>query len=221
MTNDDRTPRIVGISGSPFAGGNTDRMVRALLEQSGQEHLFVNLSSLRYTPCKACAHLCAETNLCPVEDDLKPYFKPLLEADAWVFGTPTHSGNMSAWLYSFLSRLWCFYHMKRILQNKPLVLAVTAMHGKSEEIIVPRMKDGMRNYKIVGHVFFSSTIPPCYTCGVEKACHVGALWRILGKDEEKLKDFQITEDKFKRWEDCPRTVEQIRQYARILSHECT
>ncbi len=55
---------IVGISGSPIPGGNTDRLVQSLLEQTGREHQFVNLSTLDFVPCRACAHLCAKSNIC-------------------------------------------------------------------------------------------------------------------------------------------------------------
>jgi len=54
---------IVGISGSPVQGGNTDRLVRSLLEQSGPERTFVNLSTLDFVPCRGCADLCARTNI--------------------------------------------------------------------------------------------------------------------------------------------------------------
>ncbi len=208
---------IVGVSGSPFVDGNTDRMVKALLEQTGKDHIFLNLSTLKYDPCRACAHLCAKTNLCPVDDDLKPYFKPVLDAEALVLGTPTHSGHMSAWMFSFLSRLWCLYHMKKHLRNKPVVLVVTALHSKSEDIMIPRLKECMRNYNILGHVFYASNIPPCYTCGLGKVCKVGALWRVLGEDEEKLKNFRLTLDMFKRWENCPQTIAEIQKYAKVLS----
>ena len=46
---------IVGISGSPIPNGNTDRMTKAILEESGKEAKFINLSTLSYTPCRACA----------------------------------------------------------------------------------------------------------------------------------------------------------------------
>ena len=81
---------VVGVSGSPIVDGNTDRMTKALLEQSGKDHMFINLSTLRYDPCRACAHLCARTNICPLDDDLEPYFEPLMNAEALVLSTPIH-----------------------------------------------------------------------------------------------------------------------------------
>jgi hypothetical protein len=47
---------MVGISGSPFPRGDTDRLVQSLLEQSGRERTFVNLSSLDFAPCRRQTH---------------------------------------------------------------------------------------------------------------------------------------------------------------------
>lgn len=33
-------------------------------------------------PCRGCAHLCAKSDIRPIEDGLRPYFEPILEADA-------------------------------------------------------------------------------------------------------------------------------------------
>ena len=71
---------IVGVSASPIQGGNTDRLVQALLERSGHEYVFVNLSTLSFAPCRACAHLCAETNSCAHKDDLWPHLEQILDA---------------------------------------------------------------------------------------------------------------------------------------------
>lgn len=38
-----------------------------------------------------------------------------------------------------------------------------------------------------------------FKCGMGNQCKVGGLWAIVGFDEEKLRNFKVTEDKFKRW----------------------
>ena len=217
---------IVGVSGSPIVDGNTDRMVKALLEKSGKDHVFINLSTLRYDPCRACAHLCAKTNLCPLEDDLKPYFEPILKAEALVLGTSTQSGTMTGWMFSFISRLWCFHHVKNQLRDKPVVLVMTGLVSKNEksgiEKFTERLKGGLKGnlhpVNILGHIYYASQIPPCYNCGRGKICKVGGLWYMLDSDEEKLKNFKLTRDMFNRWEDCPHTVAIVEKYAEMLSH---
>jgi len=212
---------IVGICGSPIVDGNTDRMVKALLERSGRDHLFLNLSTLDYVPCRACAHLCASTNLCPLDDDLKPYFEPIRDAEALVIGTPVHHGDVSGWMYSFMTRLWCFSHVKRVLLGKPVVLVAVGCFAGSQERSVPAMRKTVSRRtgrtRVVGDIFFNSTIPPCYKCGNGNECHIGGLWHMVGRDEEKLANFQLTPDHFKRWEDDPETVAKVDELAGVLA----
>jgi len=214
---------IVGISGSPIQGGNTDRIVQSLLEQTGREHTFVNLSTLDFCPCRACAHLCAKTNICPLEDDLRPYFEPILEADALVLASPIHSGTITAWTSSFLSRIWCFHHLKNLLEDKPLVLVATALFQRSEHGAIHRFEETVRrwghNMQYLGSLFHATDIPPCFRCGVGNACKVGGLWGMVGRDEEKLRNYRVTPEKFKRWEDCAQTVAEVERWAQVL-REC-
>ena len=211
---------IVGISGSPFPGGNTDRLVQAVLEQSGSEHDFVNLSTLDYVPCRGCAHLCARTNICPLEDGLRPYIEPILEADALVLGSPIHSDMVTAWMSSFLSRIWCFHHVRRRLEDKPLLLVVTGWTAATEQLGVRHFDETVRGWdhglRHVGALFHATEIPPCFKCGVAKACRIGGLWSMVGRDEERLREFQLTPDVFTRWEDCPRTVAEVERCAGVL-----
>jgi len=212
---------IVGISGSPIQGGNTDRLVQSLLEQSGREYRFVNLSTLDFVPCRGCAHLCAKSNICPLEDDLRPYFEPILEADALIMASPVHAGTITAWTFSFLSRIWCFHHLKNLLEGKPLLLVLTALFPQSEHGGIRSFEDAIRrwghNMQHLGSIFHATEIPPCYKCGVGNACKVGGLWGMVGRDEEKLRNFKVTPDKFKRWEDCSRTVATVERYAQMLA----
>jgi hypothetical protein len=48
-------------------------------------------------------------------------------------------------------------------------------------------------------------------------CKVGGLWGMLGRDEEKLREWKLMPEMFKRWEDCPETVAKVEQYAKILA----
>ena len=212
---------IVGISGSPIENGNTDRIVKSLLEQSGQDHIFVNLSTLRYDPCRACAHLCAKTNLCPLDDDLRPYFEPIRDAEALVLGTPIHAGYITGWMYSFTTRLSCFSHVIHPLKGKPTLPVVVGCFEQTEKRAVPGFSENIvrqsRGAKIIGHIYYASTIVPCYKCGKGNVCQVGGLWHIVGRDEKKLGQFKVTPELFRRWEDCPETMDKVKEYARVLA----
>jgi multimeric flavodoxin WrbA len=212
---------VVGMSGSPIVDGNTDRMVKALLEQSGKDHIFINLSTQRYDPCRACAHLCAGTNLCPLEDDLRPYFEPIRDAEALVLGTPIHAGLITGWMYSFTTRLSCFSHVTHPLEGKPVLLVAVGGFEPTEWMAVSKFGENVvrrsEGVKIIGHIFYASTIPPCYKCGRGNECKVGALWHLVGYDEEKLRNFKPRQELFRRWEDCPETVTKVEAYAKVLS----
>jgi len=210
---------IVGVSGSPILNGNTDRIIQALLQRSGKDHIFVNLSTLKYYPCRACAHLCAKTNMCPLDDDLKPYLKHILDSEALILGTPVHAGNITGWMFSFITRLWCFHHVKNLLKGKPVLLVLTGLFRRSERVL-SKFKERLlidHPVKIIGHIYYTTNIPPCFKCGMGNQCKVGGLWVMVGFNEEKLRSFKVTPEKFKRWEEDLETVAKVEKYARILA----
>ena len=212
---------ILGVSGSPVVNGNTDRMVKALLERSGKETVFVNLSTLHFSPCRGCAHLCATTNMCGRKDDLYPYLKTVLESEALVLGTPIQLGTVTGFMHNFLTRLWCFHHVKRLLADKPVLLVSVGIKQRENQNGIPIFESMVTHsdqFTLLGHIYFNSQTPPCLTCGAGSYCRVGGLWKyVLNKDEKKLKEFSFTDDKFKKWEDHPEIVEEIDRYSRVLA----
>jgi multimeric flavodoxin WrbA len=212
---------IIGFSGSPIVDGNTDRLVKALLNGSEKEASFVNLSTLDFSPCRGCADLCGTTNLCGRKDELHPYLTKILEAEALVLGTPYQLGTATGFMFGFLTRLWCFMHVKNLLKNKPVMLVSVGIKERDQQngiISFENMVTHSGQFNVLGHMYFDSQTPPCLICGAGSYCHVGGLWKyVLNKDEDKLKSFSFSEDKFKRWEDCPQMIDEIRQYSKVLS----
>ena len=211
---------IIGISGSPIVGGNTDRMIKAVMEKSGRENKFINLSTLKFSPCRACAHHCGTTNVCGVKDDLQPYLLEIRHAEALVLGTAYHHGNMTGWMYSFITRLWSLYQVHKLLEGKPALFVSTGIQPKDMQVGIAnfeRIATYSERFKILGHIYFNSRTPPCYKCGAGHYCKVGGLWGLLGGDEEKLKNFQFTPDIFKQWEDDPQVVADVEKYAKVLA----
>jgi len=73
-------------------------------------------------------------------------------------------------------------------------------------------------FNLLGHIYFNSHTPPCLKCGAGSYCRVGGLWGYeLKENERKLKDFKFTPDKFKKWEDYPKIVEEVNRCGKILS----
>jgi multimeric flavodoxin WrbA len=212
---------IIGISGSPIIEGNTDRIIKAVLEKSGKETIFINLSKLQFDPCRGCCHLCAATNMCGRKDELHPYLKLILKSEALVLGTPYQLGMPTGFMYNFLTRLFCFHHVKKLLVDKPSVLISVGVKAKELQNGISRFESMVKHgdqFNLLGHLYFNSQTPPCLKCGAGNYCRVGGLWKyVLDQDENKLKEFDFTPDKFKKWEDCPQIVGEVEQYGKILA----
>lgn len=209
---------IVGISGSPIINGNTDRMTKAILAESGRDSEFINLSKLNFGSCRGCAHNCATTAMCGVTDGLHPHLADIRDAEALVFSTAVQHGTMTAWMYSFFSRLWCFLHENKTLNNRPVVFVATGIDevaDASDKFSAGFVKE--HKFNVLGSVYFQSAVPPCFKCGKGDTCQRGGLWRMVGRDVEALKKFEITPDKFRRWEDDEQMVAEVKKYGKILS----
>ncbi|MBM4314282.1 MAG: flavodoxin family protein [Deltaproteobacteria bacterium] len=207
---------MIGISSSPNIDGNVDRMIQYILKRSGKPTFFVNLSNLLFSPCRACAHLCAKDNLCKIEDDLKPLYTKIIQADSLILGRPSYFNDTNGFMRVFLERLWSLRHLKFPLQGKPYyVIAVGGIQTpyKAIESVKSRMDAYRASYQ--GSVAFNSNIIPCFTCGFGTKCSVGASQYVYG--EETRKNLEITEESFKKWEDCPETKEKVDKIIRDLS----
>jgi len=209
---------IVGISGSPIVNGNTDRLTKAILAESRMDSKFVNLSKLSFSPCRGCAHNCATRAMCGVTDSLHPYLADMRDAEAFVFSTAVQHGTMTAWMFSFFSRLWCFLHENKTLCNRPVVFVATGIDDvadASDKFDAGFVK--AHHFNVLGSIYFQSGVPPCFKCGKGDTCQRGGLWRMVGRDPEALKRFDITPDKFRRWEDDEHVVAEVKKYGKLLS----
>jgi len=191
-------------------------MVQSLLKDSGKDAEFVNLTQLSFSGCRACVHRCASDNFCRIEDDLKPFYPKIVDAEAIVLGTPSYFNNVNSFMAMFLERLWSFRHQRFPLKGKPFV-AVAIGGIRSPINAVEAIKKRMTAYRAVfkGSVCYTSEIFPCYKCGYGHTCKVGSFYRVHG--EEGLRSWKITNQLFHRWEDEPKVVEQIQSLSQTLA----
>jgi len=107
-----KTPKLVlGLSGSPRRGGNTDALVNEVLKgakKAGARTRFINVASLKIRPCVACYYCAAHHGVCAIKDDMAKINDALAQADVWVFGSPVYWFNMSAQLKTVVDRLFPF-----------------------------------------------------------------------------------------------------------------
>jgi len=100
--------KIIGIVGSSRKNGNTDILVKKVLEgakQSGAEVEVLYLSDYNIIDCLGCEG-CAKTNKCVIKDDMHIIYEKLDESDGLVLGSPTYFYNVSGRVKVFMDRLY-------------------------------------------------------------------------------------------------------------------
>ena len=102
--------KVLGISGSPRPGGNTDILVKLALEvvsQQGIETEFLSLADRPIQPCTACGGCSGPDVTDCVQDD--PAFEGIIrrfsEADGVLIGSPVYFGSATPEIMAVLDRV--------------------------------------------------------------------------------------------------------------------
>lgn len=104
--------KVVLVSGSPRADGNTDTLLKAVQEVTGGE--LVRVADYEIAACSSC-WFCVENKRCCIDDGMQALYPKLQGAGAIIIGTPVYFNNVSAQLKAFMDRTWC---IKGGLRNK-------------------------------------------------------------------------------------------------------
>jgi multimeric flavodoxin WrbA len=101
-------PCVLGISGSPRRGGNTETLVDEVLrgaQEAGAAAEKVILNELTINPCQAC-DACQATGECLLfgDDDMPALLAKMERSQVWVLGTPVYWWGPSAQFKLFLDR---------------------------------------------------------------------------------------------------------------------
>jgi len=132
--------KVLGISGSPRAGGNTDILVKSALDilaKEGIETDFLSLAGRPVQPCTACRGCGKGPTIRCVQDD--PAFdgviERIVEADGLLVGSPVYFGSATPQLMALLDRVGYVNRnnpVKRFLRRKvgaAIVVARRAGHN--------------------------------------------------------------------------------------------
>ena len=98
---------IVGLSGSPRVGGNTDLILQEALASAKAEGANVNLiriSDYHILPCTGCMS-CFSTKKCVNEDDGEKLYQEILKADGIIMGSPSYFQGVTAQMKLFIDRI--------------------------------------------------------------------------------------------------------------------
>ena len=102
--------KVIGICGSPRAGGNTETLLDITLNQFDERWFRTNKVLLReyaLEPCSSCGY-CIENRNCCIQDDMTVTLVPrLIDSDVIILASPVYFNNVSAQAKAFIDRTWC------------------------------------------------------------------------------------------------------------------
>jgi multimeric flavodoxin WrbA len=129
--------KVVAVSGSPRRG-NTEWMLKKLLERVAENGAEVELILLRQKNIKQCLGCLScevggkdRKGVCKIKDDMNEIYPKLLKADCLVFGTPAYFELLSGLLKNFLDRTVA---IRPRLAGKPVAGIAVAEEGIGQAI---------------------------------------------------------------------------------------
>jgi len=114
--------RVLGITGSPRRGGNTDLLLAEVLKGAasrGAEVKTIVLNDLDITPCQHC-DACQKKGVCRIKDDMRMGYRQLEQADRLVLASPIHFMAVTAQMKAMIDRCQALWARKYVLKMPPL-----------------------------------------------------------------------------------------------------
>ena len=166
--------KILGISGSPRKDetSGVSKLVNTVLENTGCDYELVSLRGKTIGGCIACLG-CVKDNVCKVKDDLAPLRDKIVDADAFVIGSPNYYSTVNALTHAFLERWFQFRHQTgRTLWGK---LAVSVGVGGTDGTAPAEQLEKFFMYNFIENVATvkGQGAASCYSCGFGETCQVG------------------------------------------------
>ncbi|MFC1937022.1 flavodoxin family protein [Chloroflexota bacterium] len=114
--------KVLGITGSPRRGGNTDLLLEAVMKgaaSKGAEVKTIVLNNLKITPCQHC-DACMEAGNCRIQDDMQMVYRELEAADRIVLASPIQFMGLTAQMKGMIDRCQALWSRKYVLKIPPL-----------------------------------------------------------------------------------------------------
>jgi multimeric flavodoxin WrbA len=163
--------KVMAFVGSPRKGSNVDILMDKVIEGAQSktdvevEKIYLYKADIKN--CNACG-LCSPlmgSKDCPIDDDMPGILNRMLEADAYIFGTPNHVHTMTSAMTNFWARLQPLGKMEVIRDDSGKIIG-----GKSKPLIM-----GKKAVMVVSQGDFSPSAS-------------ALLLRVL---DSNIKDFQL------------------------------
>ena len=104
--------KVLGIGASPRKNGNSDALLKQILDGAKKEGMSTETIQLReyqFQPCIGCER-CRKDKICTgLHDGMQLLYPKIVESAGMVLISPTHNYNVTAWMKAFIDRLYCYY----------------------------------------------------------------------------------------------------------------
>ena len=152
---------ILAICGGMRQDSNTNKLVKKIAAASGHEYEVVDFGNMDVKPCNGCMECMMNEGLCPIEDDIKPLYDKLMQADAIIIGTPTYYENISGAVKCMIDRSMALNYRgigpvfdpdMPFMGNRPLAgkpgVAVTTVAGAGHDKCMEALMMCLNGYRL-------------------------------------------------------------------------
>jgi multimeric flavodoxin WrbA len=149
---------VIAFLGSPREGGNTETLLRAAIEGTGQDARVFDLNRMDIKPCLNCGE-CEETGACILEDDMGEIYKAIRGADRIILASPIFFMGVSAQCKAMIDRCQAFWCEKHLLKRS----IEAGEHGRKGLLLLVggmEREDGIRCAGITATAFFRTVSVP-------------------------------------------------------------
>jgi multimeric flavodoxin WrbA len=128
--------KILAIGGSPRIHGNSDVLLKYILNGVQEENVPAEGIQLRdhyFKPCIGCER-CRKDKICTgLNDGMHLLYPKITKSQGLILLSPTHNYNITAWMKAFIDRLYCFYNFD---DNRPRGWSSRLAGQKRKAVIV-------------------------------------------------------------------------------------
>jgi multimeric flavodoxin WrbA len=111
--------KLLGISGSPRRGGNTDRLLNEAISGAagkGARVKHIVLADLDIAPCSHCDGCIQTGGRCVYEDDMQQIHADIREYDRFIVASPIYFMGLTAQVKAMIDRCQALWVIKNILK---------------------------------------------------------------------------------------------------------
>jgi len=111
--------KLLGISGSPRRGGNTDRLLNEAISGAagkGAQVKHIVLADLEIAPCSHCDGCIQTGGRCVIEDNMQQIHVDIREYDRFIVASPIYFMGVTAQVKAMIDRCQALWVIKHILK---------------------------------------------------------------------------------------------------------